>query len=88
MARAGRTRARPSFTVERNDMMPASVSGLDRFLAEMEYPATTDDLVREAARDGLSEDVLAALVALPAERFDSSFDVRRTMSAGRELIAA
>lgn len=88
MARAGRTRARPSFTVERNDMMPASVSGLDRFLAEMEYPATTDDLVREATRDGLSDEDLAVLDALPAARFDSSFDVRRTMAARHELIAA
>ncbi|MDT0157579.1 DUF2795 domain-containing protein [Microbacterium sp. ARD32] len=69
-------------------MMTASVSRLDRFLAGMEYPATTDDLVREATRDGLSDEDLAVLDALPAARFDSSFDVRRTMAARHELIAA
>jgi len=29
---------------------------LGRFLADMEYPATKDDLLREARRDGLSID--------------------------------
>ena len=68
-------------------MMTASVSRLDRFLAGMEYPATTDDLVREAKRDGLSDEDLAVLDSLPAARFDSSFDVRRTMAARSSLPA-
>ncbi|MGB3731506.1 DUF2795 domain-containing protein [Microbacterium sp.] len=63
--------------------MTTSASALDRFLADMEYPAITDDLVREASRDGLPSDDIAALSALPIGRFDSCFDVRRAMTPAR-----
>lgn len=69
-------------------MLSTIASPLDRFLAEMEYPAMTDDLVREASRDGLAADDLATLSALPTGRFDSSFDVRRALAATRDLALA
>jgi hypothetical protein len=53
--------------------MTQSTSGLERFLTAMEFPATRDDLVREASRDGLGLEVLTALRALP----DSTYDARR-----------
>jgi hypothetical protein len=69
--------------------MMAYASALDRFLADMEYPAITDDLVREASRDGLPSNDIAALSALPIGRFDSCFDVWRAMTpAGDHALAA
>ncbi|WP_309128698.1 DUF2795 domain-containing protein [Microbacterium sp.] len=56
-------------------MIPLSPSlspSLERFLADMEYPAMKDDLTREAARDGLPDEDLAALHALP----DGGYDAR------------
>ena len=42
-------------------------AALDRFLRGMEYPATRDDLLREAARDGLGSDDRAVLARLPEQ---------------------
>ncbi|MFD5215256.1 DUF2795 domain-containing protein [Microbacterium sp. NPDC058345] len=52
---------------------------LDRFLADMEYPAMKDDLTREAARDGLAGEDLAALHALPDGRYDARCRLRDTL---------
>lgn len=49
---------------------------LDRFLAEMEYPATKDDLLREAARDGLSADDRALLAELPEQSYSAGWSIR------------
>ncbi|MGB3374208.1 MAG: DUF2795 domain-containing protein [Microbacterium sp.] len=56
--------------------MTTTVSGLERFIDDMEYPATKDDLVREASRDGLADDDLAALRALPEGRYDARCRLR------------
>lgn len=53
-----------------------SLSSLDRFLATMEYPATRDDLLREAARDGLDADDTAALAALPENSYSAAWHIR------------
>lgn len=55
--------------------MPTSPS-LDRFLRSMEYPATRDDLLREAARDGLPADDRAALAALPEQSYSAAWSIR------------
>ena len=55
--------------------MPLSPT-LDRFLADMEYPATRDDLLREAARDGLSADERATLAALPEQSYSAAWHIR------------
>ncbi|MDF2507031.1 MAG: hypothetical protein K0Q52_890 [Microbacterium sp.] len=55
--------------------MPLSPT-LDRFLADMEYPATRDDLLREATRDGLSADERAALAALPEQSYSAAWHIR------------
>ncbi|AMG82645.1 MULTISPECIES: DUF2795 domain-containing protein [Microbacterium] len=49
---------------------------LDRFLAEMEYPATRDDLLREAAREGLPNHDRAALHDLPEQSFSAAWLIR------------
>lgn len=49
---------------------------LDRFLADMEYPATKDDLLREAARDGLDPEDRAVLASLPAQSFSARWHIR------------
>ncbi|WP_149083628.1 MULTISPECIES: DUF2795 domain-containing protein [Microbacterium] len=51
-------------------------SSLDRFLAGMEYPATRDDLLREAAREGLPVDDCAALHELPEQSFSAAWLIR------------
>ena len=55
--------------------MPLSPA-LDRFLADMEYPATRDDLLREAARDGLSTDDRRTLSSLPEQSFSAAWTIR------------
>ena len=51
-------------------------SALDRFLRDMEYPATRDDLLREAARDGLGSDDRAVLAQLPDQSFSAAWHIR------------
>ena len=53
--------------------IPAS---LDAFLADMEYPATKDDLLREAAREGLSASDRALLGDLPDQSFGARWHIR------------
>lgn len=59
--------------------MPTSPA-LDRFLASMEYPATRDDLLREAARDGLPADDRALLAALPEQSYSAGWSIRYRLS--------
>ena len=51
-------------------------AALDRFLGGMEYPATRDDLLREAARDGLGSDDRAVLARLPEQSFSAAWHIR------------
>ena len=53
--------------------IPAS---LDAFLTDMEYPATKDDLLREAVRDGLSASDRALLEELPDQSFGARWHIR------------
>lgn len=55
--------------------MPLS-SALDRFLAGMEYPATRDDLLREAARDGLGTEDRTLLAGLPEQSYSAAWHIR------------
>lgn len=63
---------------------------LSRFLAEMEFPATKDDLLREAARDGLDRDDVLALEQVGAYTFSSRWQIVRALrqTPARELITA
>lgn len=62
--------------------MPLS-STLDRFLSAMEYPATRDDLLREAARDGLDADDRAVLRELPEQSFSAAWHIRYRLARRR-----
>lgn len=63
---------------------------LARFLAEMEFPATKDDLLREAARDGLDRDDVLALEQLGGYTFSARWQIVRALrqTPARELITA
>jgi len=58
--------------------LPAS---LDRFLAEMEYPATRDDLLREATRDGLPAEDRALLQDLPEQNYGAAWHLRLKLAS-------
>jgi len=69
--------------------MTAASSRLEHFLTEMEYPATKDDLLREASRDGLTAEDVAALRALPDDGYDARRSVRDALAAlGPLLVTA
>ncbi|HET8928052.1 MAG TPA: DUF2795 domain-containing protein [Microbacterium sp.] len=55
-------------------------TALTEFLAEMEYPATKDDLLREAIRDGLPWDDLERLESLLDGSYHSSWQIRMTLA--------
>ena len=63
---------------------------LQRFLAGMEVPATTDDLVREAVRDGLDSDDIRMLMQLDHDSYDARWQVRLALASPAEaaLVAA
>ena len=77
-------------------LMTTTDPALVAFLSTMEYPATRADLLREAARDGLDADDLAALAALPDHSYQGGWYVRRQLArnehhaagVGRELVGA
>lgn len=58
-------------------MLPST---LERFLADMEYPASKDDLRREAAHDGLGVADRDLLAQLPDRSYSSRWHVRLTLS--------
>jgi len=63
---------------------------LQRFLAGMEFPATKDDLVREAVRDGLDSDDIRMLMQLDHDSYDARWQVRLALASPAEaaLVAA
>lgn len=54
---------------------------MSRFLADMEYPATRDDLVREATRDGLGPADIALLKELPEQSYSAGWHIRYRLGA-------
>ncbi|MFK4850174.1 hypothetical protein ACI3KT_00940 [Microbacterium sp. ZW T6_19] len=58
---------------------------LDRFLAGMEYPALRDDLLREAAREGLCVEDRALLESLPEQSYSAAWHIRYRL--GRAVLA-
>lgn len=70
--------------------MSPSSSALQCFLAGMEYPATDDDLVREALRDGLDVADVDVLRALPHGSYAACRHVLMSLASieQRELVAA
>ncbi|MEV7619736.1 DUF2795 domain-containing protein [Microbacterium sp. NPDC089321] len=65
-------------------------TSLQRFLAGMEFPATRDDLVREAVRDGLDSDDIRMLMQLDHDSYDARWQVRLALAspADAALVAA
>ncbi|MGX1933788.1 DUF2795 domain-containing protein [Microbacterium resistens] len=61
---------------------------LNRFLAEMEYPAEKDDLVREARREDLPMTDLLVVQGLPERSYDSWWQIRRAIGEGSDGVPA
>lgn len=57
-------------------------AALDRFLRGMEYPATRDDLLREAVREGLDADDRAMLARLSDQSFSAAWHIRYHLTRG------
>ncbi|SDM15127.1 DUF2795 domain-containing protein [Microbacterium azadirachtae] len=55
-------------------------STLDRFLAGMEYPASRDDLMREALHDGLARADRDLLGTLPDGTYTARWHVRHALT--------
>jgi hypothetical protein len=55
-------------------------AALDRFLTHMEYPATKDDFLREAAREGLDSSDRAQLHELPEQNYNAAWPLRLRLS--------
>ena len=53
---------------------------IDRFLRDMEYPATKDDLLREAAREALAERDRQLIRSLPDRTYSAGWQVRRALA--------
>jgi hypothetical protein len=56
---------------------------MTQFLNSMEYPAHRDDLVREAARDGLRSADRARIAEITARSYHGKFDVLLELKWGR-----
>ncbi|MFJ4046292.1 DUF2795 domain-containing protein [Microbacterium sp. NPDC089987] len=58
-------------------------AALRRFLTEMEFPATKDDLLREAIRDGLDRDDIAALEQLRGHSYSARWQILTSLHLAR-----
>lgn len=67
--------------------MTTATSSLERFLTDMEYPATKDDLLREAFREGLTPADIAALDGLPEGGYDARRRVQDALAALHRRLA-
>jgi len=54
---------------------------MNQFLAGMEYPATRDDLLREANRDGLGAADIALLEDLPEQSYSAGWHIKYRLGA-------
>ena len=61
---------------------------IEHFLAQMEYPASKDDLLREAARVGLGPDDVSILRALRDGNYSACREVLAALRDSHDLIAA
>jgi hypothetical protein len=48
------------------------------YLVTVDFPASRDEIVRDAERNGAPEDVLKALRAMPPEEYGSKAEVQRS----------
>lgn len=52
---------------------------IQKFLKGVDYPASKNDLLRNAEREGADEDVRAMLERLPDEEYESPADVSQAL---------
>jgi hypothetical protein len=52
---------------------------IQKFLKGVDYPASKDDLIRHAEKEGADQNVRDALARLPDERFQTPADVSQAI---------
>jgi hypothetical protein len=52
---------------------------IQKFLKGVDYPASKDDLIRQAEKEGADQNVRDALARLPDERFQTPADVSQAI---------
>ena len=62
-----------------NQMHKVSPTQVEKFLRDVDYPASKDDLIEAAQSHGADQNVIEALREMPTNRFDSPADVREGM---------
>jgi hypothetical protein len=55
-------------------------SQVQQYLSGVDYPATREDIVQHAERQGAEPEVLEALESLPMQRFQGPNDVSQAIS--------
>ena len=58
-----------------------SPANVQNFLRGVRYPATKDDLIAAATKNGAPPEVMKIIQALPAERFGGPQEVMKSYSA-------
>ena len=61
---------------------------MKHFLSGMEYPARPSDLIREALRDGFTDDDVLIFAMLDERSYHGALDVRRSLSRESSLISS
>ena len=61
---------------------------MKHFLSGMEYPARPSDLIREALRDGFTDDDVLIFAMLDERSYHGAFDVRRSLPPAGTLISS
>lgn len=61
---------------------------LEHFLTGMEYPARPSDLIREALRDGFTDDDVLIFATLDERSYHGASEVRREFSSDGSLISS
>ena len=61
---------------------------MENFLSTMEYPARPSDLIREALRDGFTDDDVLIFAMLDEHSYHGAFEVRRSLSLEGSLVSS
>ena len=70
------------------DMVDLSPASIQRHLKGVDYPATKQDLIDHAKKQGAGEEVMAFLNSLPDERFKSPIGVMKNFREAKGKAAS
>jgi len=62
--------------------MPINPIELQKALKGLDYPASKDEIVELASKNGVGDDIRAALEGLPDKQYDDPTDVNEAVGSG------